>query len=291
MFFVTDEFSPNIIFIIFQIIFNPIELTKSCNFRAHRLKFTFIAIKTWLDSTHWTKTRRTEFFEVENFRFMYKGKKIPIRYPKNTAALVVPMSTVTVLAFLLFLQDLENARVVDFFEKWVLFPVRSYPIHYMQPFTLMEEKFRADKLPRYKPGWEQQMKVRRANSDELQSIWTNDCKQYGWKGYQTIQDQFAVFESFCDNGFIGFHLVPVAKPRSGAEPKEDDALFENRGGITSYAFDKNNPFRDRGVFVPHQSSNVREHSDKESSSSEEGSSDEEAMSYEEASTSGAQGNS
>jgi hypothetical protein len=136
-----------------------------------------------------------EFEEVEGFRFLYKDNLIPIRYPTTTAALVVPMNTVTVLAFLLFIQNQQN-----FFKRWVLFPVRSYPVDYIKPFTLMEKEVEADNLPKYNPGWEQKMKFHKADLNELQNIWTDDSREHGFKGFQTIDDQFTVFESFCEKG-------------------------------------------------------------------------------------------
>jgi len=136
-----------------------------------------------------------EFEEMEGFCFLYKDDLIPIRYPTTTAALVVPMNTVTVLAFLLFIQNQQN-----FFERWFLFPVRSNPVDYMKPFTLMEKEVEADNLPKYNPGWKQQMKFRKADLNELQNIWTDDSREHGFKGFQTIDDQFAVFESFCEKG-------------------------------------------------------------------------------------------
>jgi hypothetical protein len=68
---------------------------------------------------------------------------------------------------------------------------------------------------------------------------TPDSREYSFNiELKDIVDKFAVFEYFCRKGFIRFQVVPVARPRVGQEPKGDDALFDNRGGCVSYAYDK-----------------------------------------------------
>jgi hypothetical protein len=63
---------------------------------------------------------------------------------------------VTVLAFLLFIQNQPK-----FFELWVLFPVRKYPLGYMSPFTSAEKVFTTIPgvgLKKYTSGWNEQRK-------------------------------------------------------------------------------------------------------------------------------------
>jgi hypothetical protein len=108
-----------------------------------------------------------------------------------------------------------------------------------------------------------------ADKDELYKIWTSDAREhYPDVELRDIDDKFKVFESFSQEGFIGFHLVPVVWPRENQGPRPDDALFENRGGLASYV-QNNNSFIN-GVFAPrdHRKSNFEQ--DEEESSTSEG---------------------
>ena len=237
------------------------------------MRKAFEAIKTMLAKTDWMdcKWEKDEIdfdlVELKDFWFLgSNGRRIPIKYPTSTAALVIPINTVTVLAFLLFITNQPN-----FFQQWVLFPVKKYPADcYMSPFTSAENEFSTISgkgLTRYTSGWDKQKKM--ADKDELYKIWTSDAREhYPDVELRDIVDKFKVFESFSQEGFIGFHLVPVVWPRENQGPRPDDALFENRGGLASYV-QNNNSFIN-GVFAPqdHRKSNFEQ--DEEESSTSEG---------------------
>jgi hypothetical protein len=209
-----------------------------------------------LASTNWLDYKGEkdliDLEELEDFLFLCNGRTIPIKYPTSTAALVIPINTVTVLAFLLFIHNQQN-----FFQQWVLFPVRKYPVDcYMSPFTSAENVFTTipgKRLTKYTSGWDEQKKI--ADINELYEIWTRDSREhYSFVELADIVEKFKVFESFCQEGFIGFHLVRFVWPRGDLGPQPDDALFENRGGLASYV--KDNSFIN-GIFVPrdHKKSN------------------------------------
>ena len=174
-----------------------------------------------LAKTQWLKfiggKDEIDLEELKDFWFLCNGRTIPIKYPTSTAALVIPINTVTVLAFLLFINNQHN-----FFQQWVLFPVKKYPADcYMSPFTSAENAFSTISgkgLTKYTSGWDKQKKM--ADKDELYKIWTSDAREhYPDVELRDIVDKFKVFESFSQEGFIGFHLVPVVWPREKRESR------------------------------------------------------------------------